>query len=103
MRPSSPSSIHAARSAERSNGRRALARLALVSSLASSLVAAACGGRVVFDGVAAEGAAGATQGPLCVLGGCGDECSVCTDDDCVEGRCDADGVCVEGLVEPSCP
>jgi hypothetical protein len=86
---------------------RSLAPLAklLVPLLASLLVATlgACGGRVVFDGVASEGGAGGAPGPLCVLGGCGDECSVCADGECAQGSCDAEGVCVEGLVEPSCP
>ena len=39
--------------------------------------------------------------PLCVLGSCGDVCSICVGEDCVQGLCSEEGVCVEGGVP--CP
>ncbi len=36
--------------------------------------------------------------PLCVLGECGDACSICVGDQCTQGFCTQDGFCVEGDV-----
>ena len=36
--------------------------------------------------------------PQCVLGDCGDSCSICEGESCISGFCSEEGLCVEGGV-----
>ncbi len=99
-------------------------RLTLASVVVVSAIA--CGGIVNFTPVDEDACDGLTCGdacgdggtctsdgtcsfgdvvcpPLCLLGACGGDCSVCTDVECVDGTCDESGVCVADADFIGCP
>jgi hypothetical protein len=78
-------------------------RVVLLGALA---LAIGCGSQVVVrdDGAASGegGGGGASPDYECVLGGCGDSCVKCVDDECFNGQCTEEGRCIDSLLAVDC-
>jgi hypothetical protein len=69
------------------------ASTALAGGFLALFTAGGCGGKVVY-GEPTGGSGGAGGGGAeCVLGKCGDLCTKCVGQTCVNGKCDSNGAC----------
>lgn len=70
--------------------------------VAAAVIAVACGGKVTFvtGGTGGEGGAAPNE---CFVGHCNEGCIKCVGDQCVNGKCDAKGICQPPGTAFTCP